>query len=178
MELATGITSAFLLGTIAWQDFRTRLITAWLIPACGFLLILHEATHAGLSSLCANAGWNFLLLLMQYVLLSLYVALRNGKWMRIVDSHIGTGDILFLVSVAPALSPPNFCLLITGGTVVALLVHTLIQRLFRRGDLKVPLAGYLGVILLCVTLLTEMQIIPLQLSDSEWLNSLLLTPGT
>ncbi len=170
MEQTFSITSIIFLGTLAWQDFRSRMITAWLLPVAGIFLSIAEAFHAGVTAIGQNAGINLLLLLLQFVTLSLWISLRNRKWINIVDTHIGLGDILFLACIAPALSPVNFCVLLTGGTMLTLLIHTAMRLLKKTSDPKIPLAGYLGSIILLFCLLNIIGVIPVHLSDSDWLS--------
>jgi len=174
MEQTFSITSIVFLGALAWQDFRSRMITAWLLPAAGVFLSVAEIFHSDITRVGQNAGINLILLLLQFLALTLWISFRNRKWINIIDSHIGLGDILFLVCITPALSPFNFCVLLTAGTLLTLFIHTAVQLMKNGADPKIPLAGYLGSIILVFCLLNVSGIIPFHLSDNDWLPDYLL----
>lgn len=174
MELTASITSVLLICALAWQDFKSRSITAWLLPAAGLLLVIAELFHTDMNAIWLHAGINLVLLMLQFLLLSAWISIRSRKLTNIVDSHIGLGDCLFLICMAPVLSPLNFCLLLTGGTFLSLLVHLMIRLVNPDSDSKIPLAGYLGVVVLTFFLLNLCGIVQVRLSDGEWLNSYLM----
>lgn len=174
MEQTFSITSMIILGALAWQDFRSRMITAWLLPASGILLLISELQHAEGGVIWLNTWVNYILLLIQFVVLTVWISLRGRKWTNIVDSHIGLGDLLFLACIAPVFAPLNFCVLLTGGTLMTLILHLLVRVVKPNSDPKIPLAGYLGVFVLIFSLLSLLRVVPVHLSNGEWLTNYFL----
>ncbi|HTF05153.1 MAG TPA: hypothetical protein VK826_14090, partial [Bacteroidia bacterium] len=97
MELAGNIVSMFLIGLMSWQDFKTRSITAWLLPAIGVCFLIGEISCVSGDVLLSNSMINCSLLAVQFFLLWMWISARHKKWINIVDTQIGLGDILLLV---------------------------------------------------------------------------------
>lgn len=148
METIALLSCIVLLAGIAWQDFRSRLISWWLLP-----LLLAAFAVAGLAllplkTIAVYFAVNLLLLVGQGVLLFGWFSWRNRRWTNIVDSSIGLGDILFLVCMAAAFSTLNFIAAFVAGLLISLIVFAL-ARFFRPQLRKeIPLAGMLSVLML------------------------------
>lgn len=169
MNAAGNICSVALLLCIALQDFRTRTISAWLLPAIAVALLLAMAESAGwMNALYKNALMNFTLLLVQFGGLWLFISVRNRKWTNIINTQIGLGDVLLLVCLAPFFSPVNFFVLYTLSIVLALIVTLLINSIGRKKDDHIPFAGFMALplIVLCVLRLVFPSVV--HFSSDEW----------
>ncbi|TND10229.1 MAG: type IV leader peptidase [Bacteroidetes bacterium] len=148
MKIAADVTGILLLAVIAVQDFKSRLISWWLIP-----LLLGAFITAGLAtlpgkSIAAFFSVNLLLLLVQGLLIFSWFSIRNRRWTNIVNTAIGLGDLLFLVCMASAFSTLNFIAAFVAGLFVTLLVFSL-ARFFHPGSRKeIPLAGMLSILMI------------------------------
>jgi hypothetical protein len=142
-----------ILAPIVIEDFRHRQISlAWIL---GVLLIaIFQQLNTDLSSLniATNTIINLGIILLNYVILTLYFSIRNRKIINIKNEYLGIGDIAFLLSAAFLFSPINFiCFLLCS--LIFTLVFTLFTRLFFPNKLStIPLAGlqafFLAIILL------------------------------
>jgi hypothetical protein len=146
MNAAGNICSIALLLCIALQDFRTRTISAWLLPAIAVALLLAMTESADwMSALCRNTFMNCALLIVQFAGLWLFVSARNRKWTNIINTQIGLGDVLLLLCLAPFFSPVNYFLLYTLSIVLALSVTLLLNAAGRKNNDHIPFAGFIAV---------------------------------
>lgn len=154
MNVAGNICSLLVLFCIALQDFRTRTISAWLLPAiaCALLLAMTDSTE-WVDALYKNTLMNFSLLLVQFGGLWLFISARNRKWTNIINTQIGLGDVLLLVCLAPFFSPVNFFVLYTLSIVLALIVTLLINSIGKKKDDHIPFAGFMALPLMVLCLL-------------------------
>jgi hypothetical protein len=174
MELAGNIVSVFLISLMSWQDFKTRSITAWLLPAIGICFLAGEISVLSTDVLFRNAMVNWTLLVLQFFLLWIWISARNGKWISIVDTQIGLGDILLLVCLAPAFSPVNFFLFYTCGAIFALAVALVYRKISVAHDSRIPLAGLLGLPLVLVCALRAFDPTLVLLTNDQWIINILL----
>ena len=152
MEYAGNFLSMLFIGWMSVQDFRTRTITAWLLPTIGICLLVGEMSAISTSRLLENALVNYALLAMQFFLLWLWISLRNRRWINVLNTQIGLGDIFLLICIAPAFSPFNFFLFYTLGALAAIVIHLTMTMIDEKTQDRIPLAGILGIplILMCV----------------------------
>lgn len=174
MSLAGNICSVLLLLCVAVQDFRTRTISAWLLPAIVLALLLAMMDASGWTvALLRNAGMNAALLFIQLGCLWLFVSVRNKRWTNIINTQIGTGDVLLLLCLAPFFSPMNFFVLYTFSIVFALVVTLLLHAAGARKTDQVPFAGFMAVplIVLCMLRIVFPSII--SFCNDNWLQAVL-----
>lgn len=152
MEIAGNIFSMVFIATMTWQDFKTRTIAAWLLPAIGICFLIGEASALSQNVLLSNSAINYTLLFIQFTTLWLWMSARKRKWINIIDTQIGLGDIVLLVCLAPAFSPFNFFLFYTLGAILAIAVHLILVTIRENHPQRIPLAGILGLplIVLCL----------------------------
>ena len=155
------IVAIALLSAVIWQDLKTRTVSAWLLPACGVALAVREYYISDWNVLLWNTVINVFLLLLQYLIIHGWLWLRNKRPTRMMDRHIGWGDVIFLLCIAPSFAPLNFCLFVTAGTLISLL-YTVATR---RTHLTIPLAGHLSLLLCFALLIAQCGLYSLQFSD-------------
>ncbi len=158
------------------QDFRSRTISAWLLPAIVVCLVIPPlATQEFRNLVFPNLIYNVSLLTVQFILLWIIISFRNRKWINIINTQIGIGDVLLLFSLTPFFSPLNYFLLFTVAIVFALIVAILMKTMRSRTTEYIPFAGLFSVplIVLCALRL----IFPAQISFSSdaWLNNYVLS---
>lgn len=155
MELAGNSIGIIALGMLAWQDFRSRSISWWLLPIVVAGLLLGGASRWNMAEIGKDFLWNVTFLSVQFVFVWLWMSLRQRKFVRLIDRQIGLGDVLFLLAVAFSFSPGNFILFYTIGLLSVLLI-ALVMKLRQPGFL-IPLAGALAVplLLLCAWRLVD-----------------------
>lgn len=159
------IVAIALLSAVIWQDLKTRSVAAWLLPACGMALAIREYYISDWNVLLLNTAINISLLLLQYLFIHAWLWMRHKRLTKVMDQHIGWGDVIFLVCIAPSFAPLNFCLFVTAGTLISLLFTVAA----RRTHSTIPLAGHLSLFLSCGLLLAQCGIYPVQFSDDTQL---------
>jgi hypothetical protein len=123
----------------AYQDLRYRGIHWLAFPVLfGASIWLCEG-EVGLDLL-----WNMLLLLGLMVLLSAYVALKEGKWTWITQGFFSWGDVLFLLAMTPLFHPLSYAAFITLACFFSLLAHLVASML--KPQKTIPFAGYAALI--------------------------------
>lgn len=174
MNLAGNICSVLVLLCIAVQDFRTRSISAWLLPAIVITLLLAMSGAAEWKLwLYRNSVINLALLFMQFGCLWLFVSARNKKWTNIINTQIGTGDVLLLACLAPFFSPVNFFVLYTFSIVFALTVTLLLNAGRARKSDDVPFAGFIAVPLIVLCALRTVFPADVSFCSDEWVYAVL-----
>lgn len=175
MNAAGNIVTIALLACLAVQDFRSRSISAWLLPAIMIGMLLPPCSTQEVQLLVyPNFLVNFSLLLFQFVCLWLFVSVRSRKWTNIINTQVGTGDILLLVCLTPFFSPLNFFVLFTFAIIFALVSALLMRALSKARSEHIPFAGLFAIplILLCALRIVFPQHI--LFSSDEWLDMIVL----
>ncbi len=148
METILTLFSGIILGTIGYQDFRTRKIS--LIALVCLLLISLWISSSSLSIvlLCERVILNSLLALILLVSGTLLV-----KFLRkpsAVKDLIGAGDFLFLISISPLFSFEFYLVFLNTSLLISLLFSGGYHLFSKSGKtLIIPLAGIMA---LCVLL--------------------------
>ena len=90
---------------------------------------------------------NLVFLLVQFLLLSGYYFLTHGSKVKIIDSKIGLGDVLLLVTLCIAFSPVNFILFYVLSLVLSLAGFISYRFIFRNTNPHLPLAATISICL-------------------------------
>lgn len=122
-----------------YQDLRYRGIH-WL----AFPLLLGSLIWIRQGNLSLDILWNALLLGGLMLLLSSWVALREGAWTSITKGHFSWGDILFLLVMTPLFDPLSYAAFITIASIFSVIMH-LLASLFKPQK-NIPFAGYSALI--------------------------------
>lgn len=170
MEIVAVTGSVAVLAGIAIQDFRHRAFVWWLLPlllAALLMLSLQQVTFQELwPSLLINIGF----IGIQLLLLFLWFSLRERKLIRLIDTHIGLGDILLLACLAAAFSPANFILFVVGGLIFSLCIVLVYRSINRKASPLIPLAALLAVpMALCIA---AVPLFDINLHNDSWMLSL------
>jgi len=148
MSAVADVICIVLLALIAAQDFKSRLISWWLLPLLIAALTIAGASGTPVRTIGFYFLVNSLLLGGQVLLIMTWFAMKNRKWTNIVNTAVGLGDLLFLLCIAAAFSPLNFIAVYVAGLTLTLLAVLLIRAL-RPGALKeIPLAGTLSLLMI------------------------------
>lgn len=109
---------------LAWEDYHSRTVhVGWL--ALNLLAIL-AYPQASLGNLLPNLAALALILFVSKV----YLRLR-GRRGAFFAAYFGVGDLVFLVSIAPILSPRVYLSVVLGGSFLGLLYGVLAYILKR-----------------------------------------------
>jgi hypothetical protein len=135
------VLSFFLLGStiISFQDFKSRLISAWVIllylACCICFVLLFQNFYALLfNSLGTLIYFGFV-----FSILFLYYFFKEKKLTNIIDSKIGLGDILIFIAIGLTLEMINLIIFFT----ISFCISAIAGLLLARSNKTVPLAGIL-----------------------------------
>ena len=149
MYLLLNTIVAVLLIVLIYQDFTQRAVS-WLLL---FLLIPCQfgLTYLtiGVEELLFNLGINAMLLVFQFLLLTVYFSLRSRGLTNIVNKFIGIGDLFFFIFLSMAFSPFNFILFFILSLLLILIFYAVAMR-GRLKQYKIPLLGNMSIIYLIV----------------------------
>lgn len=137
---------------IVFQDFKQRQISWFLIPLAfaGFICkaVIYE------NNMMHDFLFNAAFVVLQLVCLTLYFSLKNRKFLNILDTYLGLGDILFLIVVCAVFSPVNFILFYLCSMIMTL-VGVLLYNFFSGKPTKdIPLAGSMAAMLFVLVIMT------------------------
>ena len=126
---------------IAYQDFKTRWISIWLIVCFGAAnLSLYLLTKSS-ADLFSNGVFCLSYFLFCYLILHLFYFLKTKKFQRILDDKIGWGDILLFLLIGCSIEPVEMIYFFTFSFVVAVSF----QLLFLRAKNNIALGGMLVI---------------------------------
>ena len=111
----------------------------------------------GWSNTITNAGINLAVLAVQIAGVIIYFSIKHKKFTNIINQQLGSGDLLFYVTVAFSFSPVNFILFSLGAYVMILAVF-LVLKIFLGFRKSIPLAGCLAFFMMVVIVLNVLHI--------------------
>ena len=153
MQTATDIFLLIALAVIVFQDFKYRAISWYLIPLAFLTLLAKGLATTTTIIFFENSFFNAVFILLQLILISVYISIKNKKRTNIVNSYLGIGDILFFAVLCVAFSPANFIVFFIVSLVLTLIGFIVYKIIFKSAKAEIPLAGAMAVlfILLIVT---------------------------
>lgn len=122
---------------IIYQDFKSRLISIWLIVAFTIINITQYLLAHSIYQLLENSIFCACYFLFSFLVLFLFYYLKNRRFERIIDSKIGWGDVLIFLSIGICIEPMHLIFFFTGAFVFSILFFFL----FLRSKSSIPLAG-------------------------------------
>lgn len=125
---------------IAYQDFKAREINLILLLGYGVLCSYRYIQETNYIQYFANLLFTGVYLLFIFLVLTVYFFIRKGKWINIIDSQIGAGDIILFICVGACLEPAMLINFFTACFIFSLGVYFI----FFRGR-TIPLAGLTAV---------------------------------
>lgn len=146
---------------LAFQDVRKRQVWVLLFPIiCGLSLWYKWQTMQW-----EQLIWNLGFILVCLLGLTLYLTLKTKQLVLIWKGYFSWGDILFLVAITPLLWFPTYLVYFTVGTILSLVIHTVVLITQKKTTKSVPYAGYMSLVLIgylfiephVVTLLANLQ---------------------
>lgn len=126
---------------IAYQDFKTRFISLWLIAVFGLAnSLLYLQTHSAYEWL-ENTFFCAAYFLLCYLVLHLYFFIKTKRFQTILDKKIGWGDVLLFFLIGSCITPVFMIYFFTLSFVTALLF----QLIAVRNSKNIALAGILVI---------------------------------
>ena len=152
-----------ILTPIIIEDFRHRKISVlWIAGIIVTAVFQQLYSNVTFSSFLINSLFNLLIILVNYVVLTLYFSWRNKKFIDIRTQYLGIGDVAFLFSVAFLLSPVNFICFLLSSLIFSLVFALVGKLLLPTKFSTIPLAGLQALFLAFTILVVSFQ-------DKNWL---------
>jgi hypothetical protein len=146
------------------EDFKYRSIHWLNIVALGAAVVLGILLHAFTYS-TQDFLFNLLFLGIQFISLTIYFSIKQGRLINITYAHIGSGDIMYLLVLSPLFSPTAYVIFTLGSLIMALLGVVMYQWRSGRSVVEIPLASFMAIWLIVSGVL--IQFYPDVISDSE-----------
>lgn len=129
-------------GILIYQDFKRRLLSTWLIVLFIICSVnLYLITHS-VYQFIENIIFCLSYFLFCYLMLHLYFYLKTKTFQKILDSKVGWGDILLLITVGCSLEPEIMIYFFTITFSITVFAHFVLFK----SKKNVPLAGYLLIV--------------------------------
>lgn len=155
MQYVIDICLLLLLAVVLFQDLKQRQISWFLIP-----LLLVSFIAQGLFRIPANelmhyTMFNIGFIVVQLVILTAYISIKNKRLVNIINSYLGIGDVLFIATVAAAFSPLNFIVFYITALLFTLFVFVVVKLLTKKLSKEIPLAGAMAAVMIGLILVNQ-----------------------
>lgn len=130
--------------TIAYQDYKDRMVFWFLYPIVGFLGFFIQKQYGLLWTVVAfNTIVNLIFISIMLAILWMYAKLILKK--KLINEAIGIGDILFFAFLSFCFPIVSFVFMFAMALIFSLVIHLIFSK-----DKKetIPLAGYMAVFFL------------------------------
>lgn len=131
-------------GLIAFQDFRARRVSVWVLLAFSFIALIETFLFQSALEALKALFLNLCFLSIQVLLLAAYYYLRY-KDLRKLSASIGGADIWLICALAASFSSVNFILFITVALMLSLTFYVGYLVFFNRRIKEIPLAGSIAL---------------------------------
>lgn len=128
------LVSAFIL----YQDVKYRQIH-FLLP-----VILLGIGFASIPGSGFNFFTNMIFVTVNLLGVTLYYFIKTKQLINLINTHIGIGDIVYFIAIAPFFTLQQYVFFFTGGLIFSLLLFVLLKKI-RPTEQTVPLAGFLSI---------------------------------
>jgi hypothetical protein len=141
-----------ILAVLAAEDFSKRLISWYWIPMLFVLFAGRALSQLSMGDAVSFFVINLCILALQLLLVSAYFSIRERRVVNIIDTWLGTGDILFFVVLCAAFSPLNYLLFYLLSLVLTIAGY-IVYKIMKGRSSAIPLAGAVALLLLLCLLL-------------------------
>lgn len=149
MEVIVLIILALCLFTMFYQDLKYREIHVALpiimFTACIYLLILNKY---GSSQIVSLVLYNMGFLIATFLILILYMSIKNKAFLNPFKNYFGAGDLLFYLGVTPLFLIHNYLLFFILSMVFSIILFYIFKRVLKKDT--IPLAGYASLLLVFI----------------------------
>lgn len=152
MVVFLNIAILLLLLIIAYEDFKDRAIHT-LLPILLFVfLVAKYYTFYPHLDYIKTIGMNIAFLVIQIFLAILFFTIREKQLINVFKSHLGAGDVLFLLSISPAFSTINFVAFYTISlAIIATLYFVAATIKWVNSNHQIPLAGLQAILFILIS---------------------------
>jgi len=161
------------LAILAWQDFKTRLVSLIVLGLLFLVNVAFGVMSIGLEELFQNTLINCVIITMQLGVCWLLFSIKAGRLVNFSGSYIGLGDILFFAIMAVMFSTINLIVTMTVGLSIIATVSLVSNYFLKVRITEIPLVGALAVLLIMLKATSFMMHDFFYFNDS-WLINLLV----
>jgi hypothetical protein len=145
MFLFLEVTIILVLGIIAYQDFKERMVWFWLYILF-FIIFFLDSFFSNTYEL-KYVLINTVFLILQYVGVCIYYSLKKKKITFLLKDEIGLGDVLLLLTLCFCLPTLVFIFVYFCGLFLAIIWYVF-QVLVKKKNITIPLAGIFAITLI------------------------------
>jgi len=87
--------------------------------------------------------------------LTIYISIKNKKFINVINSSLGLGDVLFFVVVCVAFSAINFILFYVMSLLFTLVGFIAYNTLVKKSVKEIPLAGAMAMVMITLIVLNQ-----------------------
>ncbi len=128
------------LGFITYEDFKFRAVTWYLFPLLALIILIEDIVVYTTAMSLHVFVINFLFIIVQLIAVTLYLSIKNKKWVWIWEQYLGLGDILFLLVLCLFFSPVNLVVFYISSLLLTVIAVLLLRKIYP-SFVIIPLAG-------------------------------------
>jgi len=129
---------------IAYQDFKYRAIHWLLFLTLAILFAIDGIKSQSIIQYGIGVAFNVVLIILQFSILFLIYSIKGKSLNNLLNRTIGTGDIVFILTLTLAFSWQNFLFYYIAGMIFAILIWTLIKMFSNSSRELIPFAGLMS----------------------------------
>jgi len=129
-----------ILGFIVYEDFKFRAVTWYLFPLLAVIILIENIVVYTSVMSWQNFIINFVFIIVQLIAVTLYLSMKNKKWIWIWEEYLGLGDILFLLVLCLFFSPLNLIVFYLSSLILTVIAVLLLRKIYPSFAV-IPLAG-------------------------------------
>jgi hypothetical protein len=135
---------------VFFQDWKYRRIHV-ILPLAIFLCSFYVIYQGNLSQF-KNVVFNLVFLGLTLGILTIYMSLKNKRFLNPFQNYFGMGDLLFYVAIAPLFVIQNYILFFILSMIFAIGLQMGLKKII--AEQTVPLAGF-SALFLCIVILKD-----------------------
>lgn len=147
MNEIQNISKLLVLGIIVYQDFKERAVSWFLYPILLGIFIFSGIGQKNMLIVLENFFLNLGFIAFQLLTLFIYFSIKNKRLTNIVNTHLGIGDILFMVAIAAGFSLINYIIFQVISFVIVVFGFGILKMANKNADPEIPLAGAMALFL-------------------------------
>jgi hypothetical protein len=153
MLILCKVTILLIIILITYQDFSKREISVFLLVVLQIMLTIEAILINNLWDYVRFLFTNSIIICLLIVNLYVYYSIKLKTFLPLLGNYIGSGDILLLLVFCSGFSPRNLIIFILA-TLIYILLIALVTILRKKTEKSIPLAGYLGLTYLILSILS------------------------
>ena len=130
---------SLLSAAIAYQDFKTRLISIWLVVGFVAICFTRYLVSNSYYQFLENALFCICYFLLSYLVLVLVFYFKTRKFEKLINDKIGWGDVILFISIGCCIEPIYLIYFFTTSFILSLLI----QVLFFKEKKSIPMGGFI-----------------------------------